>query len=151
MLVRSMMISVLAAGTALLAGCADNTSLFGNSSNLTTASVAPAAAPKADPACATLATQIDGLRKEGIADKIEKAALKKYKLTTAELSKADQLNKFNADFQGKCSNYKPVMASAAAAPAMPAKVTAAVSNAASSATSSATDAATSAATAAAKP
>lgn len=136
MLVRSTMIFALATGTALLAGCADNNSLFGNSSNLTTASVAPVAAatPKTDPACAALASQIDGLRKEGIADKIEKAAQKKYKLTTAELAKADQLNKTNADFQGKCSNYKPVMASAAttpAAPAMPAKVTAAASTAAS--------------------
>ena len=142
MLVRLLIIPALAAGAALLAGCADTPSLFGNSSNLTTASVAPAATPKADPACASLATQIDSLRKEGIADKIEKASQKKYKMTTAELVKADQLNKVNADFQGKCSNYKPIVTAAIAAPASPApvapaKAAAAVSNAAPTATSTA--------------
>ena len=118
MLARSMIIASLAAGTALLAGCADTPSLFGNSANLTTASVAAptTAAIKTDPACAGLASQIDGLRKEGVADKIEKAAQKKYKMTTAELSKADQLNKLNVDFQGKCSNFKPTMAAVTPAP-----------------------------------
>jgi hypothetical protein len=123
MLIRSLVIATLAVGTSVLAGCADTPSLFGNSANLTTSSVAPVAAPKTDPVCASLATQIDGLRKEGIADKIEKASLKKYKMSTAELVKADQLNKANADFQGKCSNYKPTVAAvvapvAAAAPAV---------------------------------
>jgi len=113
MLVRSIVLSALAAGSALLAGCADSNALFGNSANLTTASVTPVAAPKTDPVCATLTAQIDTLRKEGIADKIEKASLKKYKMTTAELVKADQLNKSNADFQTKCSTYKPTVASVA--------------------------------------
>ena len=134
MLVRSLLISALAAGSALLAGCSDTSSIFGNSANLTTASVAPASAPKVDPACTALTTQIDSLRKEGIADKIEKASQKKYKMTTAELVKADQLNKSNADFQGKCTNYKPAVAAvvapaaapAVAAAAAPAKAAAAV-------------------------
>ena len=117
MLVRSIIISALVAGSALLAGCADNNSLFGNSANLTTASVTPTAAPKVDPACATLTAQIDTLRKEGIAEKVEKASLKKYKMTTAELVKADQLNKSNADFQTKCTAYKPTVASLAPAAA----------------------------------
>ena len=126
MLVRSLIISTLASGSALLAGCADTPSLFGNSANLTTSSVTPtAAAPKADPACATLASQIDGLRKEGVADKIEKASLKKYKMSTAELVKADQLNKANADFQTKCSTYKPAMASLTPAAATAANVSSA--------------------------
>ncbi len=114
MLVRSLMISSLAAGSALLAGCADTASMFGNSANLTTSSVAPTAAAKADPVCSSLTSQIDGLRKEGVADKIEKASLKKYKMTTAELVKADQLNKANADFQNKCSTYKPTTAAVTA-------------------------------------
>lgn len=127
MLVRSLVISALAAGSALLAGCSDTSSMFGNNSaNLTTASVAPvAAAPKADPACTALTAQIDSLRKEGVPEKIEKASLKKYKMTTADLAKADQLNKSNTDFQTKCTTYKPSVASAAvpaaAAPAAPAK------------------------------
>lgn len=156
MLVRSLIIPALAAGTALLAGCSDTSSMFGNSSNLTTASVAPTAAPKTDPVCAALATQIDSLRKEGIAEKIEKASLKKYKMTTAELVKADQLNKVNADFQGKCSNYKPTVAAVvipapAATPVAAAttKTASAVSNAASSAATTASATASNAATAAA--
>lgn len=141
-MVRSTWIAA-AAGTALLAGCADTSSLFGNSANLTTQSVATSGtAPKADPACAALSVQIDGLRKEGIADKVEKASQKKYKMTTAELVKADQLNKLNADFQGKCSTYKPPQV-AAVAPAAPAP-------AAAGATAVATTAAK-AAPAAAKP
>ena len=39
--------------------------------------------PKVDPACVTLTSQIDTLRKEGIADRVEKAAAKKYKMTPA--------------------------------------------------------------------
>jgi hypothetical protein len=131
MSVRTLLIATLATGTAFLGGCADTSGIFGNSANLTTSSVAPAAAPKADPACVTLASQIDGLRKEGIAEKIEKASLKKYKMSTAELVKADQLNKANADFQGKCSTYKPSVA--AVAPAAPAVAAAAAPAAAKAA------------------
>jgi hypothetical protein len=114
MLVRSHLIVALTAATAVLAGCADSNSLFGNSANLTTSSVAQAtAAPKQDPVCVALSNQIDGLRKEGVAEKIEKASQKKYKMTTAELVKADQLIKANTDFQGKCSAYKPTVAAVA--------------------------------------
>jgi hypothetical protein len=144
MLVRSTWIAAAFAGTALLAGCADTPSLLGNSTNLTTSSTA-AAAPKADPACAGLSVQIDGLRKEGIAEKVEKASQKKYKMTTAELVKADQLNKLNADFQGKCSTYKPTVASMAPA------ATPATTTVASAAKTAAPVAAKPAAAAAAKP
>lgn len=116
MLARSFIFASAAAGAALLAGCADTSNIFGSSSssNLTTSSVSPPAAPKVDPVCISLASQIDSLRKDGIADKVEKAAQKKYKLTTAELAKADQLNKINTDFQSKCSSYKPATAAVAA-------------------------------------
>ena len=151
MLVRSLLISALAAGSALLAGCSDTSSIFGNSANLTTASVAPASAPKVDPACTALTTQIDSLRKEGIADKIEKASLKKYKMTTAELVKADQLNKNNADFQSKCSTYKPQMAAApASSTAAPATSTAASSAASAASAAAQSPAVATAAVAAAK-
>ena len=153
MLARSLIIASLATGTALLAGCADTPSLFNNSANLTTASVAPATpAIKTDPACAGLASQIDGLRKEGIAEKIEKAAQKKYKMTTAELGKADQLNKTYADFQGKCSNFKPAMTAAVApAPAASAVATAKAAPAAAKEAASAVKEAAATTTAAAKP
>jgi hypothetical protein len=134
MLVRPFIIVALAAASVLLAGCADTPSLFNSSSNnLTTSSVAPPAAPRVDPACSTLSSQIDGLRKEGITEKVEKASLKKYKLTTAELVKADQLNKANADFQNKCGTVKPMASvTPAATPAVTAASTAAAANSARS-------------------
>ena len=77
----------------VLAGCAGD----GADGLFTTGSLsgsqAAAAAPKVDPVCVTLAARIDGLRKEGIAEKIEKAAAKKYKMTAADLTQgrpADQ-------------------------------------------------------------
>lgn len=102
----------------MLAGCA------GDNGPFTTGSVGPTAAapePAVDPACVTLAARLDTLRKEGIADKIEKAAAKKYKMTQADLSKADQLTKVSAEFQNRCSTITPKPATAqgpGAAPAM---------------------------------
>jgi hypothetical protein len=101
-------------GGMALAGCA-NDGLLG-SSNFSTGSVPET--PKVDPACVMLTAQIDTLRKEGIADKVEKAAAKKYKMMLPDLVKADQLNKANADFQSKCSTITPraAMTSASLAP-----------------------------------
>jgi hypothetical protein len=62
---------------------------------------------KVDPACIALTSRIEGLRRDGIADKIEKAAAKKYKMTQADIAKADQLNKANAEFQSRCSQLSP--------------------------------------------
>jgi len=67
----------------------------------------PAAEAKIDPACVTLVSRIDALRREGIPDKIEKAAAKRYKMTQADLGKADQLTKANAEFQMRCSTIAP--------------------------------------------
>jgi hypothetical protein len=122
--------AIVLAGAALLAGCAENSTVFGGSSNLTTASVTEP--PKADPACVTLASQIDGLKKEGIADKVAQASIKKYKMTQADLTKADQLNRTNTEFQAKCSMVKPSPASqsASAAPSIPPAATAAAAAAA---------------------
>ena len=117
--------AIILAGAILLSGCAENSMFGGGTNNLTTASVVET--PKTDPACVALASQIDGLKKEGIADKVAQASVKKYKMTTADLAKADQLNKTNADFQAKCSVVKPSMTQAAAAPmpaAAPAKTAA---------------------------
>lgn len=71
---------------------------------------------KVDPACVTLVSRIETLRKEGIADKIEKAAAKRYKMTQADLSKADQLTKTNAEFQLRCSTITPRPTTAQAQP-----------------------------------
>jgi hypothetical protein len=144
----------------LLGGCSGGIGdMFGgNSAGLATTASIPEAA-KVDPACATLVSQIDGLKNEGVADKVANAAAKKYKMSPADLSKADQLNKANGEFQAKCSvGPKPSQTAAVSAPAVPpvaqmaakaaaAKATASASTVASSAVS---DTATSAATTAAK-
>lgn len=96
--------ALIAAGSLALTACSSTSDIFGTSgsSDVTTQSVAQAQ-PKIDPACGNLALEIDTLRREGVAEKIEKAAAKKYKMTSADLAKANQLTKANAEFQSKCS------------------------------------------------
>lgn len=106
-------------GSVSLAGCAGGgLEMFGGgaSSDVTTSSVGQAQAQRVDPACGNLAVEIDTLRREGVADKIDRAAAKKYKMTSADLGKASQLNKANGEFQAKCSTL-PRTASAADATA----------------------------------
>ena len=99
---------VLVLAALLLAGCAaDGSTNFFTTGALGTAETAAAPEPKVDPACVSLVSRIEGLRKEGVADKIEKAAVKKYKMTNADLAKADQLTKANAEFQLRCSTITP--------------------------------------------
>lgn len=96
----------------MLGGCAADGSFGTETSSVT----GTQPGQKADPACAALFTRVDELRKDGVQDKIEKAAGKKYKMTTADLTKADQLNKANAEYQAKCT-VQPVQAAAPAAQA----------------------------------
>jgi hypothetical protein len=121
--IRAASMTVLLAGLTM-AGCAGEGTdgLLFTTGSLSGPSSAEA---KPDPACVTLAASIEGLRKEGIADKIEKAAAKKYKMTTTDLRKADQLTKANADFQGRCSTIasKAASAQASSAAARPATKT----------------------------
>ena len=89
----------------LLTACANDGQLMLGDGALfgatTTASIP--AKPRIDPVCATLSSQIESLQQEGVAAKVEKAAAKKHKMTAADLNKAAQLNKANAEFQSKCS------------------------------------------------
>lgn len=98
---------LLVAGVAGLAGCASD----GGDSFFTTGALGTQAnggdAGRVDPQCVAIATRIETLRKEGVGDKIEKAATKKYKMTQSDLNKADQLTKANADFQLRCSAIMP--------------------------------------------
>ena len=103
-----------AAGTLLLAslvfaGCSGETAegIFTGSLANNTAQNAPVAEAKVDPVCVSLVARIDQLRREGIGDKIEKAAAKRYKMTQNDLGKADQLVKVNAEFQLRCSTITP--------------------------------------------
>lgn len=95
---------------AVVAGCAADGSFDTGSIN------GSSQAAKTDPACTQLFAQIDTLRKDGVPEKVEKAANKKYKMTNADLNKADQLNKANAEFQAKCTP-QPTQASAQPPPA----------------------------------
>jgi hypothetical protein len=111
-----------AALACMLAGCANDGSL---SSAFNTGSIDPqkqAANEQAEKSkqalCNTLVSQIEALNTEGVNDKVAKAAAKKYKLKATDLTKADELNKANTEFQGKCSSYPPRVA--AAAPVEPA-------------------------------
>lgn len=109
------------AAIGLLSGCAADTA------GITTSAVDPktgvaAASAKIDPACVTLMSQIDSLRKEGVADRMEKAATsgKSASVTVKRnsLAKMTELDKANTEFQAKCSTIspKPAAAQAAAAP-----------------------------------
>jgi len=117
--------SALVLATMLLAGCAADGS--GSISNpFTTGSVnadstqQATAAPKVDPQCVALVSRIETLRKEGIVEKVEKAAAKKYKINDKDAAKVDQLNKANADFQARCSTITPTGVSAQAPAPRPA-------------------------------
>ena len=104
--------TTLVLASVALAGCASEGGMenFFTTGSLGTQAAGPE--PKVDPACVSLASRIETLRKEGIADKIEKAAAKKYKMTQADLTKADQLTKANSDFQFRCSTIMPKSAAA---------------------------------------
>ena len=111
---RASSLALVLAG-AMLAGCAsEGNEGFFTTGALGTQQTAAAPEPKVDPACIALTSRIDTLRKEGIAEKIEKASAKKYKMTQADLAKADLLNKANAEFQQRCSTVPPGPTTAAA-------------------------------------
>jgi hypothetical protein len=105
--------------TLLIAGCAENGML--NTPGLSTASInkeaSTAQLAKTDPNCVTLAAKIDTLNQDGITAKVSKAAAKKYKMKSADLAKADELNKAHAEFQKNCSSYPPSQVAAATPPA----------------------------------
>ncbi len=74
----------------------------------------------ADPVCVTMASQIDGLRKEGSVERLEKASDGKTSVVNVQrsaLAKQAQLNKANADFIAKCGPNLPK--TAMVAPATP--------------------------------
>jgi len=100
----------------LLAGCADG----GLNSAFNTGSIDPnkqaaneQAAKSKQALCNTLVSQIEALNSEGVTDKVSKAAAKKYKLKAGDITKADELNKANTEFQTKCSDYPPQVAATA--------------------------------------
>lgn len=118
----------VALGVTLLAGCSSDGGLLGSS--LTTQSIgtnpsgtAVAAAPKVDPACYSLQQKIDTLRKDGLTERLEKAASggksTNVSVKRTSLAQAAELDKANAEFQAKCSTFGPRPVQAAAAQVTP--------------------------------
>jgi len=108
--------AAIAALTLLLVGCATD------GGPATTGSIAEA--PKVDPACVSLAAQIDQLAKEGTVERLEKASTGAGATVPVKrdaLAKQAQLNRANADFRARCSTITPKAAtqSASATPATP--------------------------------
>jgi hypothetical protein len=106
---------------AVAGGCAnDGPGLFTTGSLSEPAAVVTKASM--DPACVALASQIDGIRKEGTVERLEKAADGKtttVNVQRASLTKQAQLNRANADFIAKCGPKLPKSTVAAAtAPAV---------------------------------
>jgi hypothetical protein len=102
----------------LLGGCSGEATdgIFTGSLANGNAQQTAAPEPKVDPYCVSLVARIDTLRREGVGDKIEKAAAKRYRMTQRDLGKADQLTKANAEFQLRCSTITPGMNNAALPP-----------------------------------
>ena len=104
------------AATVLAGGCANDS---GVGSMFTTGSIGestPVAKVASDPACTTLATQIETLRKEGAVARLEKAAdgkTQNVNVQRAALAKQSQLNKANADYMAKCGTAQPASTVAA--------------------------------------
>lgn len=139
--------AVIAAG--MLGGCASDGGALTN--GLTTSSVTSEgpsvkAQAKVDPQCVALMSKIDGLRKEGTPERIEKVSTGKgasVKVKRASLARMTELDKANAEFQQRCSTLTPAEQ---AASAKPTAVEAMANAAAGEAKEAATDAATKAAT-----
>jgi hypothetical protein len=107
---------------AFVSGCASDGGPITTNSLTGSESVAMAA-PKPDPVCVTLASQIDTLRKEGTVARLEAAAGGKsasVPVLRAALKKQTELNKANADFQAKCAKVPVGGPQTAQAPAAPA-------------------------------
>lgn len=116
MTARSNAIYATAALALLLSGCADGSlnSAFNTGSIDPQKQAANEQAEKSKQAlCNTLVSQIEALNSEGVSDKVSKAAAKKYKLKATDLTKADELNKANTEFQSKCSDFPPRVATTA--------------------------------------
>jgi len=124
---RAASMAIVAAGL-VLAGCSgESTDGLFTGSLANNPQTASAPEPKVDPICVSLVSRIEALRREGVGDKIEKAAAKRYKMTVADLGKADQLTKANAEFQMRCSTVTPAGTTAQTPPAPAAKKASATS------------------------
>lgn len=116
---QSVLLPILCIGT--LTACSNTGGLTGTS--LTTSSIDSqqmAKKPAVDPACVTLVSKIDSLRKDGITDRVAKAGTGKSKTVSVyrtSLARMAELDRANADYQQRCGTLKPATASLTTAPA----------------------------------
>ena len=107
-----------------LTACSNTGGLPG--STLTTSSInaqKTANKPAIDPACVTLVSKIDGLRKDGITDRVAKAGQGKSKTVPVyrtSLARMAELDRANADYQRRCGTLKPATASISSTAVTPA-------------------------------
>ena len=88
---------------AVMAGGCANSGMDLSTASVTTDKTATAL--KTDPACISLASQINALKGDGTIDRLEKAASgksAKVEVKREALQKQAELNKANADFQTRC-------------------------------------------------
>jgi PBP1b-binding outer membrane lipoprotein LpoB len=115
MTAKTSLILPVALAAALLGGCAsDGSGLFSTSSVAAPEPVSAVTATpdtptrtatRIDPACAQLAAQIDGLKKDGTIERLEKISAGKstsVQVKRSAILKQAELNRANADFQAKC-------------------------------------------------
>lgn len=97
-----------------LPACSNTGGLTGSS--VTTSSInnqQAANKPAIDPACVTLVSKIDSLRKDGITDRVEKVGAGKSKTVSvyrASLARMAELDRANAEYQLRCGKLKPATA-----------------------------------------
>jgi hypothetical protein len=126
---RSAATAAILVVSGLLSGCASD-----GPGPATTGSIAEPA--KVDPACVSLAAQIDQMNKEGTPDRLAQAATGKTATVPVKrdaLAKQAQLNKANAEYRSRCSTITPKPQQQAAVAAPPAAAGAGVAAAAPSA------------------
>jgi hypothetical protein len=121
MLKSSATLASILLGATVLAGCSSDGSILPASLTTQSISTSPttvAATPKIDPACYSIAQRIEVLRKDGLTERLEKAAAGKssnVSVKRASLQQAAELDKANAEFQAKCSTLgvrPPIQATA---------------------------------------
>jgi len=102
-MMRSMTMIVAIGATLTLGACANDT-VFGGAALEPTAALP--AKPAVDPACPVLASRIDALRRDGVAERVEAVSKGKgasVKVKRTSLAQMTELDKANAEFQAKCS------------------------------------------------
>ncbi|HET6388162.1 hypothetical protein [Hyphomicrobium sp.] len=112
-------IGMVAFAAVVTSGCANSGFDLSTASIITPESTAA----KADPVCATLASQINTLKADGTIDRLEKAADgkgAKVSVKRTALQKQAELNKAYGEFQTRCSPAGTAQVAAAQQPAKPA-------------------------------